>query len=225
MNQERGDKITSPKVASRADSQFDRSLTLESERTFHDVYAKDVDLAGTAYEALAIEQSMLRRVRMDDTRWESVELRDMVLDGCSAANAVWSELICNRLQFINARLTGIDCTNSSWQNVAFSRCKCDLAVLRYSTFKHCRFESCDLRGTDFQGADLRGVVFSNCDLRGAEMSQALLESADLRGSEVEGISMAAHDARGMKVEPIQAVHFAHLLGIRLEPRSEDRDSG
>ncbi len=57
------------------------------------------------------------------------------------------------------------------------------------------------------------------------MSQALLENADLRGSEVEGISMAAHDARGMIVEPIQAVHFAHLLGIRLQPRSDNQVSG
>ena len=163
MNQERGDKIASPKVASRADSQFARSLTLESEQTFHDVYAKNVGLAGTAYEALAIEQSMLRRVRLDDTRWEKVDLRDMVLDGCSAANAVWSELICNRLRIINSRLTGVTCTNSNWQNVVFSRCKCDLAVFRYSKFKNCRFESCDLRGSDFQGADLRGVVFLQAD--------------------------------------------------------------
>ena len=94
MNLERADKISRPNVCHRADAQFERSLILESDQTFHDVYGKGVDLSRTAYESLAIEQSMLRSVRMDDTCWEHLELRDVVLDRCSAANAEWPELSC-----------------------------------------------------------------------------------------------------------------------------------
>ena len=53
------------------------------------------------------------------------------------------------------------------------------------------------------------------------MSHAKLDGTDLRGSEIEGIFMVARDAHGLVVEPMQTLHLAPLLGIRVVPRTEE----
>jgi uncharacterized protein YjbI with pentapeptide repeats len=47
------------------------------------------------------------------------------------------------------------------------------------------------------------------------MSKARLTDADLRGSNVEGLRLGAEDIAGAIVDPVQALSFAHLLGIRI----------
>lgn len=179
-----------------------------------------VTLAGGSFEncsfaGAAFEQVRCRHVTFIRAKLPRLLLLDVLLDVCDLSAASWDEGHIRRTEFTGCRMWATDLYRAQFQDVLFQECNAEHAVLAQTTYKATRFERCNLTGASFAEADLSAVVFYQCDLSQADLRGARLKGADLRGSILEGIQVNPQDLRGVIIEPVQAVHIAAALGIKV----------
>lgn len=165
---------------------------------------------------LQIEGSLLQRVNLANSRFNSVVMKDVRLVECDLANFETRALHFMRVELINCRMTGLRAGEANCQDLLISEGDQRYSQFRFSRFKSSEFRSCNFSEADFQGTDLTGSIFQQCNLHNAEMSKVKLTNVDLRGSNIEGLQLNAEDIRGAIVDAAQALSLAHLLGIRIE---------
>jgi uncharacterized protein YjbI with pentapeptide repeats len=187
----------------------------------HDISIADRLIEGVRIESrkagtLHIESSVLERVSLAGSSFDSAVWKDVRLVSCDLANLETRALTLIRVEFINCRMTGLRAGVADCQDVLISEGDQRYSQFRYSRFRSAEFDACNFTEADFQGTDLSGAIFRKCDLRNAEMSKVQLLNTDLRGSLVEGLHLNAEDIRGAVVDLSQAMIFAPLLGIRIE---------
>ena len=196
---------------------------VESHGVYEEVLIEDVPLRGTIAKHLCCEHSYFRQVDLSKSRWDSVELGDVLVDNCQLSNAVWCNCRIERVALRRSQLTGFAAADGKFQADQFGRCKMNLSVFHDTHFVDCRFEKCDLREADFQGASIRRTIFRECDLRGARFPAVMLEEVDLRGSHLAGLDIESAALRSTIIDPSQLADVANILG--LDVRNLDDDEG
>jgi uncharacterized protein YjbI with pentapeptide repeats len=178
---------------------------------YRDVFIEGVDLKELSANRLCFRCATIRSSDLQKTSLPKLELMDVSLQHINASNGAWQSCSMFRTEIAGCRLTGIDLSASSFQEVLISDTSLELANFRFSRFKNVCFENCLLREADFQGADLQGVRFRNCDMRRAQLSSARLEGTDFRGSELEGLIVAPEHLRGAIIDTAQLMTLALSL--------------
>ena len=178
---------------------------------YRDFFIGESDLKELSANRLCFRCAIIRSSDLQKSSLPKLELTDVSLQHVNACNGSWQSCSMFRAEIAGCRLTGIDISASSFQEVLIRDTSLELANFRFSRFKNVCFENCLLREADFQGADLQGVRFRNCDLRMAQMSSARLGGTDFRGSQLDGLYIAPENLRGAIIDTTQLMTLALSL--------------
>ncbi len=184
-------------------------------------------LQGRAAKKVTVERAILRDLDLTATRLDTLRLRDVRLVNCDLANAVWREAALTRVEIVGCRVTGLDLTEASADDLLVRECSGTLACFRFATIKRALFERCGLSEVDFQDATLTDTRLQGCDLAGAVWFGATLAGVDLRGSTLDDPRMRAGDLTGAVIDPVQLVALARTLATLsgIVVRQTDDDPG
>ena len=144
-------------------------------------------------------------MRMQDVRWRNCDLAQWDLRGG----------VLERVEIVNARLTGVTMTEVRLRSVLFRDCKLNFALFRMAKLELCTFEDCNLTDADFYAADLTGTVFRKCNLSRVDFSGARMAGADLRGSELDAVRGKPATADGLKIDGLQAPLLIGMFGVEV----------
>ncbi len=180
-----------------------RDLRVDDQPTVHDV---------------RILRSRLVSVSLAGGHLPGLELRDVALDAVDAVGARFPEAGLTRVEFRDARLSGIDFGQAALRDVGFIRCRMDAASFRLAQLERVDFDECELREADFGGATLRSVGFAGTHVDRVDFSNARCERVDLRGARLGFVSGIA-GLRGATIGVDQVLVLAPAvfadLGIKI----------
>ncbi len=184
---------------------------------------EDARVSGTFEEVRAaggqILRSRLDRVGLTGARLRSLALTDVVADGLEASGADWSGATLRRVEFVGARLGGLQFVEASASDVAFRNCRLELSTWRGAKLREVVFDGCILDEADFYGAQLQAVRFEGCRLLRADFSSARLARVDLRGSELDPVG-DVNGLRGATIDSVQLATLspllAHAAGLKVD---------
>lgn len=194
----------------------------------------------------SIEGSNWERRDISGESFESVKIGNVDLSEVASTGATF-----NACRFVDCRFGGVELTKCAFLNCTFVGCRffdakfagckfvgsmfdrCNFdnmhaeggdwsfvglpgADLSRATFKDLRMRDADLTGANCKGARLLGV-----DLVGAYLHAVNFESADLRGSEFTTLDPKTAQLAGAAVDLNQAIEFAQLLGLEVNPDPVD----
>ena len=121
-----------------------------------------------------------------------------------------------RVAFERCRLTGIELTEGTLQDLIFRGCKLDLASFGFARLARVRFDDCVMTGTDFLEARARArCVFDGCDLSGADLRGATLRSLRAARLRAGRSSMGVERLRGAAMEWPAIVEIAGVWAAAL----------
>lgn len=179
------------------------------------------DCTGQAAGRLLLEQCVLRRVTLLNTRLRVLRGADCRLERCDLSGAQWEGARLRRVELRDCRLRGANFSDARIEEAVFTGCSADEAYFAGAVFQPARFVKCSLRAVSFEGADLGGVTFNGCDLSGANLTGAKLTGADFRSATIDGLVVGIADLRGARVTPAQALQVAALLGIEISELDDE----
>lgn len=214
--------VEAPQLFALPELQTIAALRLEDGAAFTRMLVDHADASGQEAEDVLFEQTVCRRVHLDDVALKGSQCLDVRFDACSLLNADWEKMHCQRVEFLSSRLTGLRLVEARLDHTVFHRCQADFALFWSARLQNVRFEACQLHEASFEGVDLSGTIFRNCDLSRADMRGAVLQGVDLRGSTLSGMQIGVNELKGLIVEPQQAVELVALLGVVVEPLAADR---
>ncbi len=165
---------------------------------------------------ICFDTAIFENATLSGTRLRDVALSDVRITGSDMANADWSGGGFRQVEIVSTRLTGFVGSESDYENVLFSQCKANYAVMQLSRIIQCRFEGCDLTEATFEGATLKRIVFRNCDLTGTRFMHANLDEIDLRGSRIDRIEIMAEDLKQLRIDITQTPVIARLAGAKID---------
>lgn len=171
-------------------------------------------LCGADAGSVRLERVYLKDVDLSDTKLRAIHLTDVIAKRIDAANGDWNGGRLRCAHFEDARLTGLNASEASIEEVLFKDCKLDYMNFRHSTIRHVLFEDCSLRGSDFQGAKIEATRFANCRLVETDFSNAQISSVDLRGSEL-ALAGSVLALRGATINSLQLIELARMLALEL----------
>ena len=177
------------------------------------------DLSGRTAANVIFEQVVFRRASLARTNLNATRLTDVRAEVSDFSGADWRRVRLRRVAFVECRLVGVQWLEAHLEDVTFTGCNLESAVLAATVFKRARFDNCVLRGALLDHADLSGVILRGCDLTNTDLQGATLHGADLRGSIIEGLRIGAKDVQGAIIDPDQAVQIAGLLGLTSRHRA------
>lgn len=187
------------------------------EDRLNDVLLAARDLGGHTAEHLVLSRCVLERVAAPRADFSRIQMTDARVVDCDLANGTWTGATISRVEFVRCRLTGLDWSESCFEDVLFRECTGRLAQFYGSEFRAARFENCDLQEACFQECDLRGAAFHECTLARADLSGAVLKETDFRTSTLDGLVVSSPaGVRGAVVDLFQAAYLAgldSLLGL------------
>lgn len=186
---------------------------LASDRDYVGICVIGGDLVDRRLDAIALEGSLLAKLRAAGITWSNLRLSEVAFRECDLANTVWQKAHAERFEASKCRLTGWNAAGCVLRSARFIGCKIDLAVFHGAALTDCRFENCNLVEGDFQSARLKNVTFRNCDLRNSRFAAAALGAVDFRGSHLAGIQLDADRLRGNVFDPSQLADIAQVLGL------------
>lgn len=189
---------------------------LQSREHYTHQLIAQVSFAGQVADRVHFEECQIKQVDLSSSVLSALELLDVRCTESNLANAQWSPLILQRVEFIGCQLTGLVCIEAGIQDTLFKGCTGKLAQFRFSSFKHVRFENCDFSDADFQGANFNGASFINCNLSRVEMSGAKLTGIDLRSCQIDGMRVGIKELQGAIITPPQAIALIQAQGIKVE---------
>lgn len=161
----------------------------------------------------------MTRVRLQDMRFDAVlpslELEDVLFEGCDLSNAVFSDAILLRVAFQNCRMTGIDLSGAVMKDTRFRSSVLPYANLRFTRFERASFVECNCSESDFGEASLGKMQFMGTDLRKAQMSGTSLKGIDFTTCNIDGLGSRPEDLRGAIFSPEQAITAAKIIGVEI----------
>ena len=137
-----------------------------------------------------------------------------LLADCNLSNVRAHGADLARVAFERCRLTGIELTEGTLQDLTFRGCKLDMASFGFARLARVRFEDCVMTGTDFLETRLDSVVFDGCDLSGADLRGATLKRCELRGCTLEELR-GVERLRGAAMEWHRIVEMAGVWAAAL----------
>lgn len=161
---------------------------------------ESVEFAGCRFAGVELQGVVLRRAAFTDC----------ALTGSSLANVRAERSRLLRVDLDELRLTGFGWIDGTLRDVAFRRCRMDLAAFRFSALHTVVFADCNLTRADFTGADLRGARFERCDLTAAQFSHAKMDGAHFAECVLEGVGGVASFA-GATVTTSDLVSLARMM--------------
>jgi uncharacterized protein YjbI with pentapeptide repeats len=176
--------------------------SLVSDASLANTRAGGVVLDTCEFHRSAFEGSVLRRLRLLDSR----------LEKCNASNAEWDNAQLRRIEFLGCRLTGISLINASCSEVLFKDCKAEFLRCEGSKWTNLRFENCVLTDADFRRTTFDRAAFIHCDLRNVDFEHAKFTSLDLRDSTLDGARIEPSQFPGLTIDSLQAVALIRALG-------------
>jgi uncharacterized protein YjbI with pentapeptide repeats len=191
---------------------------------FVDVALREAVLDPQPRDGIALENSLLWKVRGPGAALSNLRLSNVDIEDCDFANAAWERLRAAGVRLVKCRLTGWNVADGILRDATFSGSKIDLAVFQRAALHNCIFRRCDLRESDFTAARFKGVRLARCDLRGARLTGVKLAEVDFRGSQLAGAQLDPAALRGAILDPLQLAALADMLGIIVRP-DEPEDAG
>jgi uncharacterized protein YjbI with pentapeptide repeats len=177
-----------------------------------DLVALAVDPAALRGSRLA--EARLAHVDLSDAARRAADVRDVLVEEGSWANARASGLALRRVELRGVRMTGADLGGAELCDVAFVDCRLDLVSLRQARLERVCFRGCRLEELDLGGARLESVLFEDCSLRQAELSAATLVRCELRRCDLAGLGGAERLA-GVRLTLADAIASAPVLAAAL----------
>ncbi len=209
-----------PRLSKRLAPLAGDTLALEDFAEFTELLLEKPDFAEQQALQLTLTGVHCKEGRWANSRVHGIRCQDTRFASCDLANAIWDQLIAQRVEWVACQLLGWNAVEAHLQNARFQDCNAQLAGFRFTTFKQVRFEQCDLRHADFQRADLSGVVFHKCDLSHAQLSGAILKGTDFRSSIIDEMKVGIQELPGAIVDHLQAAYIAGLLGLVIKDQYE-----
>jgi uncharacterized protein YjbI with pentapeptide repeats len=163
---------------------------------------------------LQLSESRLEDVDLTEARLGNARLRDVVVTRGSWANADASACVLRRVEFRDARLTGVSFANGALDDVVFADCRLDLASFRFAKLSHVHFERCRLDEGDFYEAQVGPALFSDCSLTRASVAGTTFVDTELRGCELTGLGNAER-LRNVRMPWADIVQSADVLAAGL----------
>lgn len=143
----------------------------------------------------------------------SLDLADVIFDGCDLSNVNFSESGLRRVLFRHCRLVGTDCSLSSFQHVQMEGCRCTYLNLNGAVLKHVSLSACDFTDASVNDCRVSDLRLSENVFVHTEFLSTPLKDLDFSDSEMHGISVNPQSVSGMIVNASQAVELVSLLGI------------
>lgn len=186
---------------------------LSDDDSFTDCRMEHGVLKGSALR-VALTRAVLRDMKFE-TAFPSLELEDVLFEGCDLSNAVFSDAILVRAAFRNCRMTGADFSGASLKDVLFENCVLKYANFSYAKFNRAAFCECSATEAEFGETALLKTRFLRTDLRSAQLSGTPLKGIDLTSCRIDGMGARPDDLRGAILSPEQAITAAKILGVEI----------
>lgn len=119
-----------------------------------------------------------------------------------------------RVQIDRCRMTGIEVTEGTLQDVVFRGCKLDMASFGFTRLARVVFDDCVMVRTEFLDAELDSVRFEGCDLSGADLRGATFRRCELRATTLEDV-VGVERLRGAAMEWHRIVEMAGVWAAAL----------
>lgn len=174
----------------------------------------DVDLGAAEFELTDLGECRVHSSRWATTRWRRCVFSDCVIDESDLGNAVFVDCGWQRMAVTRSRLTGLDVSACTLQNLRFTGCALDLSNWRFAKVRNAVFEGCKLSGADFGSASMSDVRFVDCDLTGAEFREVRLDRARFEACTLDGIGGVTSLA-GATIDPLDLIGLSHQLAEAL----------
>jgi len=152
-------------------------------------------LVRAAFVDCVIVDSDFSGVRLDDCRFERVELR-------------------------RCRVSGLQATKSQFTDVALFDCKADAASFRMSVWERAEFRDCNLVESDFTGAKLPASRVEGCDLTKADLTKCDLTGTRLHRSNLTDVK-GGDALRGVVISSDQLIPAALAVFASMKIRIDD----
>lgn len=138
---------------------------------------------------------------------------DVIFDHCDLSNCDLSECVFRRCEFHNCRMTGVDLSICTFQDVLLQESQCMYANLNGTNWKNSEWMNTLLQEASLHDLKWNALIIHECDFSGCEIMHTSLNELDLRTSLIEGIAVDPNDLKGCIVNVQQALSLAQLLGI------------
>lgn len=189
-----------------------------SEASLETCRLENIDLTGKTARSVGLDEVMLVKVVLAETKLEKLSGRDIVARSCDLSAAQCSELSLQRASFEGGRMTGLDCSKGGLKDVVFTGCKLDMTNFRFTKLTRIKFIDCVLTDADFLGAEFLDVAFENCLLERTEFTHCKLKNVDLRSSQLIELKGWQY-LKGAIIDGVQlmasAPYLANELGIKV----------
>ncbi len=143
----------------------------------------------------------------------SCMFNDVRFDHCDFSNLVMEENVFRRCVFEGCRLTGVNLSESRFQDVSI----CDSQAM-YANFNGTHMKQVSLKnlmaaGASFSFIHAANLEISECDFSQCEFMETSLADWDFSSSRMDGVAVRVEDLKGVIVNEEQAIACAKLLGI------------
>lgn len=196
---------------------------MSSDATLGGVYA-DIDLSVDAFEFTELSECRVTSSRWSESRWRRCMIGDCIIDESDLGNVSMVDSGWQRVAVTRSRLTGLDVSGCTLQNIRFTGCAVDLSNWRFAKVRRAVFDSCKLAGADFASASLSDVRFVGCDLTGAQFREVSLERVRFEACVLDGLG-GVTSLTGATVDPLDLIglsyQLAAALGITIDGGSDN----
>lgn len=138
---------------------------------------------------------------------------DTIFENCDFSNADFRECVFRRVIFKKCRLTGIDLSLSTFEDVKFLNIQGQYANFSGAKMKSVLFSECILSDSAFSMCKMKEIELDTCDFTNAEFIDTRLSGIDFSSSNISGISFTTDNLKGIILNEDQAIACAKLLGI------------
>lgn len=207
---------SAPRVPERLAPVVLDGTAIEDDATWSGTLVSGAD--GSGAHGLTLRESRAEQLDLTGAALPRAHLLDAELVGGSLANARLAEAGARRVVLRRVRLTGLQWTAGTLDDVRFDGCRVDLATFAGCRMRRVTFEDCLLAGADLQDLVADEVRFDGCDLRdvdltGARFRRCAMTRCDLEGARaldrLSGVAMPWADVVA------SAGTLAAALGVRV----------
>lgn len=180
---------------------------------------EDADISGLRLKSLSIEESLIFKTDLSQTKIEKFEAKDCILKDCDLTASSFASSSWHVIEISGARCSGLQLQTSQLKNVLFKSCKLEIANFRFSALENVMFEDCMINDIDFYNATLKNVTFNGSSIENIAFSGAKLKNVDLSEAQIISVK-GVSGLRGATISYEQltflAPYFTQELGILIK---------
>lgn len=124
------------------------------------------DLSGSDFSNANMSEASFRNIDMHKCKLAHVDCSGTDFSGANFFEVTFTECSCEKARWVDANLSAVEATQSSFNCAILSNAKFHRAVIT-----HCQFENGDLSGCDFEGAVLHQIDLNGANICGADFSK------------------------------------------------------